>query len=53
MNLRDNTPLTNILMIIAFAGVGAGVWFLLWCLVALLPAKLRRYLDKVIPDKFY
>jgi Protein of unknown function (DUF3592) len=39
--LGDNTPLTNILVIAAAAVIGVGVWFLIWHLVDLLPAKLR------------
>ena len=52
--LGDDTPLANILMILAFVGVGVGFWYLLWGLVALLPAKLRRFLDKwLTPDGFH
>ena len=40
--LGDNSPLANILLIAAAAGVGVGAWFLLWRLVELLPTKLRQ-----------
>ena len=41
-HLGDNTPLTNILVIAAAAGIGTGAWFLLSYLGGLLSAKFKN-----------
>jgi hypothetical protein len=42
----DHTPLTNVLTVAAAVAIGVGVWFLLWRLVDLLPAKFKQHLAK-------
>jgi hypothetical protein len=46
-HLGDNTPLANILVFAAAAGIGTGAWFLFSSLGGLLSAKLKnpRWLD--------
>jgi hypothetical protein len=46
--LGDNTPLMNILIVAAAAGVGTGAWFLLWHIAGLLHTKFgKRWWDDI------